>query len=115
VPKELNPKGAYLLLSQVKSLDLGMGENSHDLAVLLDSLKLSRDSIWSLSGSSLVFLGVMLEGSLLGLVPVTIESTLHLFTKMLSPNGGSKRIRGLLSLTRIEDHGESRRIQQHRQ
>jgi hypothetical protein len=86
---KLEIEWTHLLLSKIESLDLGMRKNTHNLAVFHDSLELAGDSIWSLGGSCLVLLCVMLEGSFLGLVPVTVESTLHFFTKMLSPDSGS--------------------------
>lgn len=73
-----------LLLLERGLGDLGVGEDSDDRAVFLDSLELSCDG-GALLG---VLLGVLGEGLLLGLVPVLVEASLQLVAQVLCPDGG---------------------------
>lgn len=76
-----------LLLLETSLGDLGVGEDSDNSAVLLDSLKLSGNGS---AGVLRVLLGVSGEGLLLGSVPVLVESPLNLVTEVLSPNSGQR-------------------------
>jgi len=71
------------LLSKVKLVQLGVNNNSDDLAVFLDSVEFSGDVLFI--GP---FLGILGEGLLLGVHPVFIESSLELGAQVLGPNGG---------------------------
>lgn len=64
-----------LLLLEWGLADLGVGEHTHDGAVLLDALEVASDGLATLLG---VLLGVLGEGLLLALVPVLVETTLDL-------------------------------------
>lgn len=76
-----------LLLLETSLGDLGVGEDSDNSAVLLDSLKLSGNGS---AGVLRVLLGVPGEGLLLRSVPVLVESPLNLVTEVLSPNSGQR-------------------------
>ena len=76
-----------LLLLKWRLADLGVGDNTDDSAVLLDTLKLTSDRR---AGVLRVLLGVLGEGLLLALVPVLVESALDLIGKMLSPDSGKR-------------------------
>lgn len=76
-----------LLLLDGGLADLGVGEHTHDSAVLLDALKLAGDRG---TGGLGVGLSVLGEGLLLGLVPVLVEATLDLVAQVLSPDGGER-------------------------
>ncbi len=76
-----------LLLLERGLADLGVGEDTDDLAVLLDALELAGD------GGAVVLrvlLGVLGEGLLLALIPVLVEATLDLVTQVLGPDGGER-------------------------
>lgn len=75
-----------LLLLERSQLGLGVSKNSDNRAVLLDSLKLLLD----LGSITLVLLGVLGEGGLLGLVPVLVESSSDLLGQVLGPDGGQR-------------------------
>lgn len=72
-----------LLLSKVELVQLGVGNNSDDLAVFLDSVKLALDSLFVAP-----LLAVLGESLLLGVHPVLVQSSLELDGQVLSPNGG---------------------------
>ena len=76
-----------LLLLERGLVDLGVGENADDGAVLLHALELAGDG-----GTALlrVLLGVLGEGLLLALVPVAVESALDLVAQVLGPDGGER-------------------------
>lgn len=76
-----------LLLLERCLADLGVGENTDDSAVLLDSLKLTSDVLAALLS---VLLGISGESLLLALVPVLVESSLELIAEMLSPHRGQR-------------------------
>jgi len=71
------------LLSNVELIQLGVDDNSDDLAVFLDSVKLAGDVL--LVGP---FLSVLGESLLLGVHPVFIKSSLELGGQVLGPDGG---------------------------
>ena len=76
-----------LLLLKGRLADLGVGEHTHNRAVLLDALKLAGD------GGTVVFgvlLGILGEGLLLALVPVLVEPALDLVAQVLGPHGGER-------------------------
>jgi len=70
------------LLSKVELGQLGVDNNSDNLAVFLDSVEFSGDVLFIRP-----FLGILGEGLLLGVHPVFIESSLKLGGQVLSPNG----------------------------
>ena len=76
-----------LSLSEVKLAELGGGEDSDNLAVLSDSIKISVDGFLALL-FFLPSLGILGEGLLLGVNPVLVESSLEFLWDVLSPNGG---------------------------
>jgi len=80
----LDFKNVCLLLSQSDLSDLGVGNNSYDRAILLDSVQVAIDVLFRLS----VFLGIFGESLLLGLVPSLVEASLEFFAKMGSPDSG---------------------------
>jgi hypothetical protein len=82
-----------LLLAEVELPDLGVGDDTHNGAVLLDALKLASEVLGLLSNGLLV-LG---EGLLLGAVPVLVESSQALVGQMAGPDGGqsTKTVGGL--------------------
>lgn len=76
-----------LLLLEWGLVDLSVGEDADDGAVLLDALELAGDRLATALG---VLLGVLGEGLLLALVPVAVEAALDLVAQVLSPNGGER-------------------------
>ena len=80
---DLDLEEVSLALSEVELGELGGSENTHDVAVLLDSLKVSLDGLLGLV-ILLVALGVLGEGLLLGVLPVLVEAALQLIGKVLS-------------------------------
>ena len=76
-----------LLLLERRLADLGVGEHTHDRAVLLDALKLAGDGGTAVLG---VLLGVLGEGLLLALVPVLVEPALDLVAQVLGPHSGER-------------------------
>jgi len=96
-----------LLLLKRGLVDLGVGEDTDDSAVLLDALEVAGDGLASVLG---VLLGVLGEGLLLGLVPVLVEATLDLIGQVLGPDGGQgTKTAGSLDVTNKTDgdHGRS--------
>mmetsp|Transcript_22279 Transcript_22279/g.44821 ORF Transcript_22279/g.44821 Transcript_22279/m.44821 type:complete len:244 (+) Transcript_22279:559-1290(+) len=70
--------------SQLKLSDLGVSQNTHNGAVLLDALHLGLNILGLLGG----LLGVLSEGFLLGTVPVLVEATLEVIRQVVGPHGG---------------------------
>lgn len=96
---DLDLEEVSLSLSEVELVHLGGGEDSDDLAVLLDSLEVSLDGLLALL-VLLPSLGVLGEGLLLGLAPVLVESSLDLVGDVLSPDSGeSSQASGGLDVT----------------
>ena len=75
---------SFLLLKWCLA-NLGMGENTDDGAVLLDTLQLAGDG---LAGLLCVLLGIFRECLLLRLIPVLVEASLDFVAEMLGPDGG---------------------------
>lgn len=82
---DLNLHEMGLLLLKGSLADLGVGKNTHDSAVLLDTLELAGDAGALGLG---VLLGVLGESLLLRLVPILVEATLDLVRQVLGPHGG---------------------------
>jgi hypothetical protein len=76
-----------LALSEVELGELSGSEDTHDVAVLLDSLEVSLDGLLGLV-VLLVALGVLGEGLLLGVLPVLVEATSELIGEVLCVDGG---------------------------
>jgi len=72
------------LLAKLELADLGVGEHTHNLAVLLDAVELVVDGLGVLGS----LLGVLGEGFLLRRVPVLVESASNVIGEMVSPDGG---------------------------
>jgi len=90
-----------LLLGKVQLTDVGVGNDTDDLAVLLDGTQVSLNVL----STVLVLLGILGERVLLGLVEVSVESSLDLLIQMLGPDGlqGSQASRSL-DVTDNTDH-----------
>jgi len=71
------------LLSKVELIQLGVDDNSDNLAVFLDSVELAGDVLLVAP-----LLSVLGESLLLGVHPVFIESSLELSGQVLGPDGG---------------------------
>jgi hypothetical protein len=94
------------LLSELELADLGVGEHTNDLAVVLDAVELVLDVLGFLGE----LLGVLGESLSLGSVPVLVESALHLVRQVASPHGGegAESGRGLdISHNTHHSHGGS--------
>lgn len=76
-----------LLLLEGSLADLGVGEDTDDGAVLLDTLELAGDGRAAALG---VLLGVLGESLLLALVPVLVEATLDFVAQVLGPDGSER-------------------------
>jgi len=71
-----------LLLSKVELIHLSVDDDSDDLAVFLDSVKLAVNVL-----GITPLLAVLVESLLLGVHPVLVESSLQLSRQVLSPDG----------------------------
>lgn len=80
---DLDFEDVGLLLSEVEVIELGVGDDSDDLAVFLDSIQLSGDGLFIFP-----LLGVLGESLLLGVNPIFVESSLEFSGQVLSPDGG---------------------------
>jgi len=76
-----------LLLAKLDLLDLGVGDEANNGAVVLDALELGLDVVVAFLG---VLLGVLGESLSLGLEPVLVEATADFVTQVLSPHGGKR-------------------------
>jgi hypothetical protein len=104
---DLDLEEVSLALSEVELGELGGGEDTHDVAVLLDSLEVSLDGLLGLV-VLLVALSVLGEGLLLGVLPVLVEATSQLLGEVLCVDGGeSAEASGGLNVTDKTDdlHG----------
>lgn len=103
---QLDLHNVGLLLAELDLADLGVRNDTDDLAVLLDALKLLGDGL----GPFGVLLGVLGESLLLGTVPVLVEAALQFIAKVLGPDG-SQRTKTARSLDVTDntdnDHGRS--------
>ncbi len=75
-----------LLLAQVKLVDLGVSQDTDNLAVLHNALELLLHLLLASLGGQV--LGILGEGFLLGGNPVLVEATAHSLAQVLSPHGG---------------------------
>lgn len=82
---DLNFDDVVLLLSEVELVHLGVGDNSDDGTVLLDSFEWDLDVLGGILGNSLLVLG---EGLSLGGLPVLVESSQGVFVQLVGPDGG---------------------------
>jgi len=80
---DLDFEDVSLLLSKVELIQLGVDDNSDDLAIFLNSVKLALDGLFITP-----FLGVLGESLFLGVHPVLVQSSLELDGQVLSPDGG---------------------------
>lgn len=80
---DLDFEDVVLLLAEVELVELGVGDHTHDLAILDDALELSLDV-----GSFLVLRGVLGEGLLLRVHPVFVETAKSVFGQLRGPDGG---------------------------
>ena len=82
---DLDLKNMGLLLADLNLRDLGVRDDTDDLAMLLDL----RQLLLRVLRLVRLLLGVLCEGLLvLGLVPVLVEPSAELVGQMLSPDGG---------------------------
>jgi len=99
-----------LVLSEVELADLGGDEDTHDGAVLLDSLEVSLDGSLGLV-VLLEALSVLGEGLLLGVHPVLVESALDILVELGSPDGGEgTETAGSLNVTDETDNLDGRAL-----
>ena len=96
------------LAAQVHLADLGVAQSADNSAVVGNAVELELN-ILGLLGSSL---GVLGESLLLGSVPVLVEATLELITKMVSPDGGQgAKTSGGLNVADQTDNDNRRGLQ----
>lgn len=98
-----------LLLATTNKASLGVGDDTDDLAVLLDTLEIAVDGDLLLALS--VVLGILGEGLSLGAVPVLVEAAENLLRQVVSPDGGegAEAARGLDVANNTDDnHRRSR-------
>lgn len=74
-----------LLLSEVELVHLGVGNDSDDGTVFLDSFEWDLDVLGGILGNSLLVLG---EGLSLGGLPVLVESSQGVLVQLVGPDGG---------------------------
>lgn len=72
------------LLSELELADLGVGNDTNDLAVVLDALDLGINLLGLLGG----LLGVLGESLPLGAVPVLVEASADVIVQVVGPNSG---------------------------
>ena len=91
-----------LLLTEVQLADLGVGNDTDNRAVLLDTSELTEE-VLGLLGNVLLVLG---ESLLLGTVPVLVEATEDLIGKVVGPDGGqsTETSRGLNVSNHTDNH-----------
>lgn len=82
---DLDFDDVVLLLSEVELVHLGVGDDSDDGAVFLDSLEGDLDVLGRILGNSLLVLG---EGLSLGALPVLVESSEGVLVELVGPDGG---------------------------
>jgi hypothetical protein len=99
---QLNLKEIGNFLAKLDLADLGMGENTNNLAILLDAGELSLDILRLLR----ILLGILGEGLSLGAVPILVKSAFDFVRKMLSPNSGQRaKTIGSLHISNNTDNG----------
>jgi len=88
----LDLKEVSNLLSELQLADLGVGQNTDNLAVLLDAIDFGFDILGLFSS----LLGILGESLPLGSVPVLVESTTNVIRQVVGPNSsqGAKTIGG---------------------
>jgi hypothetical protein len=77
-----------LLLAKVELVDVSVSKDTHDVTVLLDALEFRVRAIATLFLVVRKTLGVFCESLLFRVVPVLVESSLHLVVQVLSPDSG---------------------------
>jgi len=83
---DLDFEDVILLLSQVELVHLGVGNDSDGGGVFLDSVQTGGDGLGVLGG--VVVVG--LEGFLLGVDPVFVESSQGVLLELVGPDGGQR-------------------------
>lgn len=98
-----------LLLPLVELADLGVGDDAHDGAVLLQAGNLTVEDAGLVGGEGLLVLG---EGLLLRAVPVLVEAAEALSRQVLSPHGGEgAHAAGGVDVTDDADHNHGRGLE----
>lgn len=93
-----------LVLTELQQADLGSDQHTDDSAVLLDALEVAVNAAGAL-GVILESVGVLREGLLLSVGPVSVEAALDILVEVLGPNGGelAEATRGLNVTNETDD------------
>ena len=81
---DLDLKKVGNLGSQLHFADLGMGKDTHDVAVLLDAVNLGLNLLGFLGG----LLCILGKSLLFRVIPILVESAFDLFGQVTGPDGG---------------------------
>jgi hypothetical protein len=80
---DLDFQNVSLLLSEVEEVELGVDDDSNNLAIFLQSVELGSDILFILK-----LLSILGESLLLGVHPILVQSSSELGRKMLGPDCG---------------------------
>jgi len=83
---KLNFHDVSLVLAELKKTDLGGNEDTDNGTVLFDTFEITVDGAGAL-GIFLESISILGESLLLGISPVSVETTLNISIKLLSKNG----------------------------